>query len=260
MPKYYCFCGKFNEPEYSPLTLAHSCGEYCERKKHEHCTHSKCDVLCHPGSCPSCNITVPVQCFCGKQTKRMPCSVAPRSQFNCENPCGRILNCLKHECQDTCHQGPCGNCDEDFTIKCFCEKEERTVKCGTKKFVCNNICNKLLDCGKHKCQKVCHDGQCQPCQKVPSRVKFCPCGRKEIVALLGKERRECTDKIPVCQAGICEKFLPCQRHQCTQKCHNEDCLRCETLVEQVCLCGKDRRMLPCYKVYYPDHLKLQLLT
>jgi hypothetical protein len=98
MPKYLCYCGKYDEPEYSPLTLPHSCGEYCDRKKHEHCTHSKCDVLCHPGSCPSCNINVPVQCFCQKETRRIPCSIAPRSQFSCEDTCGKLLNCLKHEC------------------------------------------------------------------------------------------------------------------------------------------------------------------
>lgn len=144
-------------------------------------------------------------------------------------------------------------------MKCFCGREERTVKCGSKKFICHNICNKPLDCGKHACQKVCHEGPCPPCQKTPSRVKYCPCGRREIIALLGKERRECTDKIPVCQ-GTCEKFLPCQRHQCTQRCHNEECQKCEVLVEQICGCGKDRRMIPCYKLNYPEHLKLSLLT
>lgn len=98
-----------------------------------------------------------------------------------------------------------------------------------------------------------------PCQKTPARMLFCPCGRQEIGKLLGKERKECTDRIPVCQNGICEKFLPCQRHQCPAKCHNDECNRCEALVEQTCSCGKDRRFVPCYKLNYPEHLKMLLM-
>ena len=31
-------------------------------------------------------------------------------------------------------------------------------------------------------------------------------------------------------------------------------------MEQICPCGKDRRMIACYKLYYPDHLKMALMT
>ena len=151
MPKYYCFCGKYDEPEFSPLVLPHSCGEYCDRKKHEHCTHTRCDVLCHPGSCPPCNISVPVSCHCGRDLKRIPCSIAPRSAYSCEGECGKVLNCLLHHCKLPCHSGPCTSCDLDVTLKCFCGKEDRILKCGSKPFFCRNICNKQLDCGKHQC-------------------------------------------------------------------------------------------------------------
>lgn len=160
MPKYTCFCGKFDEPEYSPLVLPHSCGEYCERKKHEHCTHANCDVLCHPGSCPSCNISVPVACFCGRDARRVPCSLAPRSNYSCEDECGKVLNCLAHHCQQQCHSGQCQKCEVDIQMKCFCERSEKSVKCGTKRFMCHNLCGKPLDCGKHTCKKVCHEGAC----------------------------------------------------------------------------------------------------
>lgn len=49
---------------------------------------------------------------------------------------------MKHECEAQCHQGECEKCSEEISVRCFCEKEERKVKCGSKKFVCNNICNK----------------------------------------------------------------------------------------------------------------------
>ncbi len=31
-------------------------------------------------------------------------------------------------------------------------------------------------------------------------------------------------------------------------------------MEQICPCGKDRRMIACYKLYYPEHLKMALMT
>jgi len=67
LPRYRCYCGRYEEPSYSNMVLPHSCGEYCEQKRHETCTHAKCDLLCHPGSCPPCTIKVPVSCFCGKE-------------------------------------------------------------------------------------------------------------------------------------------------------------------------------------------------
>ena len=66
MPSYFCFCKRFSEPVYDALVLPHSCGEYCEKKKNKDCTHETCDILCHPGACPPCNINVPVDCYCGK--------------------------------------------------------------------------------------------------------------------------------------------------------------------------------------------------
>lgn len=66
MPQYSCFCGRFTEPAYDPLVLPHSCGEYCEKKKNKDCMHEACEILCHPGACPPCNINVPVKCYCLK--------------------------------------------------------------------------------------------------------------------------------------------------------------------------------------------------
>lgn len=73
LPIYKCYCGRYEEPGYSPMTLPHSCGEYCDRKKHEHCIHARCDLLCHPGICPPCMIKVPVACHCGKEEQKVPC-------------------------------------------------------------------------------------------------------------------------------------------------------------------------------------------
>lgn len=110
LPRYKCFCGKFEEPEYNPLILPHSCGEYCEKKKHKDCTHDTCEINCHPGACPPCNISVSVKCYCEKEAKYVPCMIAGRSQFSCQDECGRLLNCGIHRCEKMCHAGPCEPC------------------------------------------------------------------------------------------------------------------------------------------------------
>ena len=66
LPRYYCYCGRFEEPNDDPLILPHSCGEYCDKPKNKDCTHEGCTLLCHPGACPPCNINVSVKCYCQK--------------------------------------------------------------------------------------------------------------------------------------------------------------------------------------------------
>lgn len=91
-------------------------------------------------------------------------------------------------------------------------------------------------------------------------MRHCPCGRVEIETLLGRPRKLCTDPIPLCGVNTCDKYLPCGKHQCKMNCHNGECNTCEVLVEQKCLCGKEKRYIPCFKLNYPDYLKKQLLT
>mmetsp|Transcript_39173 Transcript_39173/g.37548 ORF Transcript_39173/g.37548 Transcript_39173/m.37548 type:complete len:192 (+) Transcript_39173:1078-1653(+) len=91
-------------------------------------------------------------------------------------------------------------------------------------------------------------------------MKYCPCGKKLIEDLLGRQRKQCTDPIPVCGKSACDRFLPCGRHQCKKNCHNNECQRCEEKISQVCVCGKERRLIPCYQLNYPDYLREQMLS
>lgn len=54
LPEYYCFCGKYRNPECESGVAAHSCGSYCERKRGFYCEHP-CPDLCHSGRCRPCN-------------------------------------------------------------------------------------------------------------------------------------------------------------------------------------------------------------
>lgn len=77
-------------------------------------------------------------------------------------------------------------------MRCHCGKEEKTIKCGTlhpqsgtegrmdvNEFLsCDQTCGRLLPCGLHRCDKLCHDGACGDCVIV--REKQCYCGRDSI--------------------------------------------------------------------------------
>lgn len=70
---------------------------------------------------------------------------------------------------------------------------------------------RMLNCGAHQCQQVCHRGQCQPCPRSPSLVKICPCTQTPLSKLLDlgcPERRSCSDPIPSC-GKTCSKPLAC---------------------------------------------------
>lgn len=69
----------------------------------------------------------------------------------------------------------------------------------------------MLNCGAHRCQQLCHRGQCQPCSRSPSLVKTCPCGQTPLAKLLElgySERQSCSDPIPSC-GKTCSKPLAC---------------------------------------------------
>lgn len=69
----------------------------------------------------------------------------------------------------------------------------------------------MLNCGAHRCQQVCHRGQCQPCPRSPSLVKTCPCSQTPLTKLLElgySDRKSCSDPIPSC-GKTCNKPLAC---------------------------------------------------
>lgn len=113
--------------------------------------------------------------------------------------CGKLLECSLHYCKLKCHDGPCPPCAEVLKQECFCGKVGRKVVCtleqhGAALYSCGDICENLLSCGNHKCQKKCHDGDCEQCALAPDQVLFCPCGRTKLM----KNRSSCLDPVPCC--------------------------------------------------------------
>ncbi|CAN0845826.1 NF-X1-type zinc finger protein NFXL1, partial [Linum grandiflorum] len=260
---YVCFCGKRTDPPSDLYLTPHSCGEPCGKPLEKHlpgsletkedsCPHV-CVLQCHPGPCPPCkSFAPPCLCPCGKKTITTRCSDR-QSVLTCGQQCDKLLDCQRHRCERMCHVGPCDPCEILVTASCFCKKKQEVVSCGDMSvkgevnvkdgvFSCNSSCGKLLTCGNHVCDEVCHPGPCGSCALMPGRVKSCYCGKTS----LQEERKSCLDPIPNC-SQICSKLLPCGIHNCEDLCHSGDCPPCMVSVSQKCECGSTSRTVACYQ-------------
>lgn len=263
---YTCFCGKVTNPEWQRSEIPHSCGDMCGKKRSgEDCKHP-CNILCHPGPCPQCPAFVTKSCICGKTSQPVRCGQGP--VLRCDNVCGLMLNCGKHNCTQVCHGGPCEACQIQVDQVCYCSVGSRKVLCGTDKdgfdgtghFSCQKVCTKILDCKVHRCQQACHRGRCQPCSLSPSLVKTCPCGQTPLSKLLElgeSERTSCTDPIPSC-GKTCNKPLACGSsdmiHLCEKLCHEGSCGPCSLTSSVQCRCGAKYKEVPCATIFKEDQL------
>lgn len=73
--------------------------------------------------------------------------------------------------------------------KCFCGRDRKQTKCidtdyETNSYSCENICDQLLGCGKHRCEKKCHPGLCDPCL-IEDEHQLCYCGQSERITRCG---------------------------------------------------------------------------
>ncbi len=254
--KYTCFCGKQTDPEYSKLQTPHSCGEICGKQKSDpRCTH-RCSTLCHPGPCNPCDVMVTRSCGCGQLRFQVKCESSKTPV--CENICNKPLNCKIHTCALKCHDGECKPCDTDKQQHCYSHRTQRTLKCGSVNsnsgsFECSSVCDRLLNCGEHTCQKTCHTGACDACSLSPDVLKTCPCTKTPISELLNEanRRKKCTDPLPTCQ-NKCNKPLKCnqspaigQQHLCQFNCHSGECSSCVDDVDVTCRCGNETVRMKC---------------
>ncbi|KAK9870469.1 hypothetical protein WA026_008028 [Henosepilachna vigintioctopunctata] len=249
VPKEYrCFCEKVKDPKNEPGLVPHSCGDVCLREG-RNCEH-RCLILCHPGPCPDCFVIVKKHCGCGKTEQRVKC--CSDVEIVCQNSCEKLLECGLHKCNDKCHEGICKPCDKTLKQICFCEKEHREVKCnaeykGKQNYSCQSSCGKILRCGNHKCQEICHDGPCIPCKKDVAVINTCFCGKSPLSAT----RVSCLDPIVSC-GMVCQKFLTCgptsAPHICKSLCHDGDCPPCDLTTVLKCRCGFMDKEMSCQQL------------
>ncbi|XP_065053549.1 transcriptional repressor NF-X1-like [Rhopilema esculentum] len=209
-------CGRHRCNQKCCVDKEHNCQLICGRKLS--CGLHKCDEPCHIGNCPRCWQTSFEErtCYCGEtvQYPPIPCG-APLP--NCQMPCSRPHPC-QHQPQHQCHsEERCPPCVILTQKMCMCNRElRRNVPCHIANVSCGKPCEKELPCKSHKCQKLCHSGDCltdnERCRQ--------PCATS---------RRDCP-------------------HPCGSPCHvGEDCPEgpCKSQITVKCKCGRKSEKVLC---------------
>ncbi|KAH3901269.1 related to FKBP12-associated protein 1 [Saccharomycodes ludwigii] len=229
-----------------------------------------CDKICHSGPCGKCTQLIYdkgkglIKCYCGLENKsQITCSdinVIGSSKnwvgsFACNNKRFLKYDCNIHEYCVGCEPVPKSNkkihCpySPDILKACPCgatsiPKQKRT-NCTDPIPTCENVCEKPLKCGKHKCPYTCHNGPCMdPCLIIEKTA--CACNSKTFLTPCGYEATpSCTMK--------CEQLMSCKRHHCRNICcegkpaaierakhpiFNKNLKNDESLVEAVHICLK----------------------
>ena len=205
-------CGRHKCGELCCIRIEHPCPLLCNKLLS--CKLHNCQENCHTGNCHTChNVSFSeLTCHCGAAViyPPVPCGTRPP---DCAEPCRREHPC-GHPVNHSCHSDTnCPPCTHLTNKTCYCGKEERrNIACLVEGVSCGKKCGRPLPCGRHRCAKTCHPGDCvtgkcvQPCS-TPR-----PCG-----------------------------------HPCLAPCHEGDCpdTVCLTKVKLTCDCGRRQTSTQC---------------
>ncbi|XP_038977750.1 NF-X1-type zinc finger protein NFXL1-like [Phoenix dactylifera] len=193
-------------------------------------------------------------CFCG--CRRDPPNDFYLTPHSCGESCGKPLDKsppssagdddsrCPHVCVLQCHPGPCPPCKAFAPRRpCPCGKKTIVRRCSDRRspLTCGQLCNHLLSCGRHRCNRVCHTGACSPCHALISASCFCK--KKTEVVICGdtavKGDLKEIDGLFSCDS-ICGRTFSCGNHHCNENCHPGPCGECELLPGKIktCHCGK----------------------
>lgn len=215
-----------------------NCSKSCSRKMK--CGH-ECMAYCHTGECPPCRRILPIKCACGSFIYEAPCAlIESKDKPHCHRRCTAEMSCRRHRCTQIC-----------------CEYEQKALereRARKKKFranvsqnnnnnnneqtesihQCQEVCNKYLNCGKHRCVMTCHHGPCRPCIESSPNDWRCPCGKTTLQAPI-----RCGSMLPTCKHP-CTRDPPCGHPRIDHPCHdnNTSCPKCPYLMEKECTCGR----------------------
>lgn len=214
--------------------------------------------------CPGCQAKREIVpsgywCFCNSTPEPKPPRLA--TPHSCGNPCSRVRESgCGHACPLACHPGPCPPCQVYTQLECYCPKKKvLAFRCGLdqgrgtkgrgRDLCCGSVCGRTLLCGKHACEKVCHDGDCDPC--AIREIARCWCGKEEKEVGCGEgEAVVCSAENEEAWVGrfgcldLCGRLFDCGTHKCQQPCHRPSykpasCPRSPSKITH-CPCGKRR--------------------
>ena len=198
----------------------HECDLVCGKMLS--CGNHRCEEKDHKGACRPClrSSFEELICYCGRTVYEPP--IPCGTKMVCHYPCPRqTMSCGHPPTPHSCHDDmvPCPPCVFLASKQCACGKKiVPNVRCSleTEKVSCGTVCGKLMSCGFHHCERLCHGEECGPCTA--------PCG---------KSRKSC---------------LP-NHHPCTRPCHApSSCLEtepCQATIVISCSCGRIQQSVPC---------------
>ncbi|KXT06317.1 hypothetical protein AC578_9199 [Pseudocercospora eumusae] len=236
----HCSCGKTpldeltDEKRTSCNDPIPACTKACDKLLA--CGHL-CPEVCHTGDCRSCLKTVDINCRCGRTTSRSMCHQGIDEPPQCMRVCRITLNCGRHMCEEHCCAG-----ERKAHERQASKRKQRPLssapRSGDEAFeaehICTRSCGRLLKCGNHVCEELCHKGPCGSCREAIFEEIACNCGRTVLEPPL-----PCGTQPPPCRY-TCERPKACGHPQVPHNCHQDDgpCPKCPFLVEKRCMCGK----------------------
>lgn len=287
-----CFCGVVHRDVSCGTDKEHfdgsghfSCQKPCGKMLD--CQNHRCQLVCHPGACSSCPLSPRLvrTCPCGQTALSKLLELGYPERRSCLDPipscgktCGKPMPCgstdIIHMCEKLCHEGACGPCSLNSTIRCRCGAKTKEVPCAeiqsegdfgfscerkcSKKRLCGRhkcgelccvdaehkcslICGYKLNCGLHRCQEPCHRGNCQPCWQTSFDELACHCGETVLYPPI-----PCGTKPPECK-NPCTRPHDCD-HPVFHNCHSEEkCPPCTFLMKKWCMGAHEQRSnIPCH--------------
>ena len=239
LPIYNCYCGKYyealkeNNKYFDPDLIPHGCGLLCKEKI---CPHIKyCPIPCHPGPHVQCKEQNKILCYCGKNSKIVPCSYESETEFCCNEVCGKQLNCGKknHICKAICHTGSC----QKFLKKGKCY--ECIAECRNKlyEFLKNSVEKKLnQEC--YEAEHMTHFASCLTAYIFNGEL---PCKEHTLSINTDQSLKLLLRLFEVSGNSLLEnlkKFIPI----------------CEKVVENSCSCHSKKLKVICFKLNYPEDI------
>ncbi|KAK0444537.1 uncharacterized protein EV420DRAFT_1574342 [Desarmillaria tabescens] len=186
------------------------------------CGNHQCEERDHKGPCGPClrSSFEELICFCGRTVLEppIPCGTKIECRYPCampDPPCGHPKT------PHVCHGDdiPCPPCFSLTKRLCACGKNEvDNIRCSLprEKVSCGTVCGKLMGCGFHHCERVCHVDECGAC-----------------TSICGKPRKLC---------------LP-SHHPCADPCHAPSACSevgpCQSVITLLCPCERIRQSVRC---------------
>ncbi|KAL2351746.1 hypothetical protein BJ546DRAFT_918700 [Cryomyces antarcticus] len=246
----HCPCGKTKVTEISSVPRI-SCEDpipNCTKPclKPLSCGHP-CTQVCHSGECLPCLKTVSISCRCGRTTSSTICHQGVEEAPQCTRVCRTTLNCGRHACDERCCPG-----ERKATERLSVRRKQRPLSSAPRpadegfeaEHICTRPCGRLLKCGSHYCDSLCHKGPCGSCREAIFTDISCNCGRTVLTPPL-----PCGTQPPPCRFP-CNRPKLCGHPQVQHNCHldDESCPKCPFLTEKRCLCGKRTlKNQPCWR-------------